>query len=188
MDFIDLVRLFDAQRQCISTLKIEQEQELIRDKRLFLIALCSRNHWTFDEILGSFNFTRVELLQYLRRLEQLQLLELHPNNRIKLRVAEDFRWIPHGPIETFFEQHLLNEFLHANFDQAGDIKLYLHGGLSPTAQASLMQRLNVLAHEFSELQKESVSCPVSEKHNVGLLLALREWEPKIFATQRKSAS
>jgi len=49
LDFIDLVRLFDESRERISHLKPEQEQELVRDTKLLLVALCARNHWKFDE-------------------------------------------------------------------------------------------------------------------------------------------
>ena len=187
LDFIDLVRLFDETRQRISTLSLEQEKELVRDKRLFLVAVCVRGHWSFDEILGTFDFSKAELYHYLRHLEALRLLELHPNNRIRLKVAENFRWIPNGPIETYFYRYLLKEFLASDFDRDRELRLYLHGPLTPVAREALSRRLNVLAHEFSELLKESAASPVSERHNIGLFLATREWEPAIFTGQRRSS-
>lgn len=185
MDFIDLVRLFDQARQRISMLSIEQERELVRDKKLFLIAICARNHCCFDEILDTFDFTKAELFSHLAHLEKLHLIELHPNNRIKVKIAEDFRWIPHGPIETYFERHLLKEFLTADFDRDKEMRLYLHGPLTLGAKENLSRRLNILAHEFSQLLKDSASSPISERHNVGLLLATREWEPETFSQQRR---
>ncbi|TLS76957.1 XRE family transcriptional regulator [Mariprofundus erugo] len=185
MDFIDLVRLFDQQRHRISSLTIEQEKELVADKRLFLVAVCARNHWCFDEILAAFTFTRAELFHYLARLEELKLLELHPNNRIKLRVAEDFRWLPRGPIEVYFMRHLLGEFLDAEFDQDKEMRLYLHGQLTTAGRETLLRRLHGLAHEFAELRKEGETVSIRERHNVGLFLALRDWEPLIFSRQRK---
>jgi len=157
----------------------------MRDKRLFLVAVCARNHWSFDDIITSFSFTRAELVHYLNRLEKLQLLELHPNNRIRLRVAEDFRWLPHGPIEAFFERRLLGEFLDSGFEHDRDMRLYLHGPLSLAARETLLKRLNVLAHEFAELMKESAAMPLSERNNVGLLLATREWEAEFVTMQRR---
>jgi len=185
MDFMDLVRMFDESRQQLSTLSLTQEQHLMGDRRLFLVAICARNHWSFDEILNSFRFSKSELIAYLNQLERLQLLELHPGNRIRLRVAEDFRWLPRGPIETFFEHRLLGEFLGSDFSNARDMRLYLHGPLTQAARERLMQRLNVMAHEFTELMKESAVKPLSERHNVGLLLATREWEPQFVTMQRR---
>ncbi len=186
MDFIDLVRMFDESRQQISTLTLAQERELMRDKRLFLVAVCARNHWTFDDIITEFRFTAAELIHYLNKLEKLQLLELHPNNRIRLRIAEDFRWLPHGPIEAFFEQRLLGEFLDADFEENYDMRLYLHGPLTLAARETLTRRMNVLAHEFAELMKESAASPLSERNNVGLLLATREWEAEFITLQRRN--
>jgi len=185
LDFIDLVRLFDEARQRISTLTLEQEKELVRDKRLFLVAVCVRGHWSFDEILNTFDFSKADLYGYLRRLEGLRLLELHPNNRIRLKVAENFRWIANGPIETYFYRHLLKEFLDSDFDGEKELRLYLHGPLTTVAKEALMRRLNVLAHEFSELLKDSAASPIAERHNIGLFLATREWEPAIFSGQRR---
>lgn len=185
LDFIDLVRLFDQARQRISTLSLEQEKELVRDKRLFLVAVCARGHWHFDDILNTFNFSKAELLHYLRHLETLRLLELHPGNRIRLKVAEDFRWIPNGPIETYFYRHLLREFLASDFEHDREQRLYLHGPLTPGARETLSRRLNVLAHEFSELLRDSAAAPVAERHNIGLFIATREWEPEIFSAQRR---
>jgi len=185
MDFMDLVRMFDESRQQVSTLSMTQEKKLMGDRRLFLVAICARNHWSFDEILNSFCFTKSELIAYLNQLEHLQLLELHPGNRIRLCVAEDFRWLPHGPIESFFERRLLGEFLDSGFSDERDMRLYLHGPLTQAARETLMQRLNVLAHEFAELMKESAVKPLSERHNVGLLLATREWEPQFVSMQRR---
>lgn len=185
IDFIDLVRLFDRDRHQISTLTLAQEQELVRDGKLFIVAICARNHWKFEEILESFDISKAELLRYLGRLEQLKLLELHPNNRIKLCVAEDFRWLRHGPIEQLFTQHLYHQFMDSDFDGLNDLRLYLHGPITAGAKELINRRLNALAHEFSELLKESVVRPISERDNVGLLIAMREWEPAFVTQHRK---
>ncbi len=185
LDFIDLVRLFDESREKISHLKPEQEQELVRDSKLLLVALCARNRWHFDEIVEQFDISRAECYRLISRLEELQLLELHPGNRIRLLVAENFRWLPHGPIERAFKKKLMNEFLQSEFDQSGEFRLYLHGPLTTGAKETLSRRLTSLSHEFAELLKESATHPISERKNVGLLLGMRDWEPLFFATHRR---
>ncbi|MDQ7011167.1 MAG: helix-turn-helix transcriptional regulator [Mariprofundaceae bacterium] len=186
MDFIDLVRLFDEQRQRISHLTVEQEDELVKDKHLLLVATCARNHYSFDDILQSFRFTRAELYRHLARLESLKLLELHPYNRIRLLVAEDFRWLPHGPIEKFFERHMLDDFINADFDQEREIRFYRQGPLTEHAREMLIKRINALVYEFSMLLRESHEQPVSGKKNIGLMLATRQWEPAYMAQQRRT--
>jgi len=185
MDFIDLVRLFDEQRQRISHLTVAQEEELVKNKSLLLVATCARNHYSFDEILQSFRFTKAELYRHLARLEELQLLELHPHNRIRLLVAEDFRWLPHGPIEKFFERHMLDDFINADFDQERDIRFYRQGPLTEHARDALIKRINALVYEFSMLLRESYEQPVSGKRNIALMVATRQWEPAYMAQQRR---
>lgn len=188
MDFIDLLRLFESERQHISHLSLEQEQELVRDKRLLLVAVCARNHYSFDEITDSFTIDRAEAFRLLRRLEELKLLELHPGNRIRLMVAEDFRWLPDGPIERYFEQRLEGEFLDHGFEGPEAMRLYLHGPLTASAHEQLQRRIETLAGEFSELLKQSAMRPIAERSNVGLMLAMREWEPAFIKDCRKGAS
>jgi len=186
LDFIDLVRLFDKNREKISHLTPEQEQELVRDNKLLLVALCARNHWHFDEIIEHFEISKKECYRMISRLEELKLLELHPGNRIRLLVAENFRWLTNGPIECTFKKKLMNEFLQSEFNQNGDLRLYLHGPLTQGARELLTRRLTSLSHEFSELLKESATRPVSERKNVGLLLGMREWEPHFFSLHRRN--
>ncbi|NWF36981.1 helix-turn-helix transcriptional regulator [Mariprofundus sp. KV] len=188
LDFIDLVRLFDESRERISHLQPEQEQELVRNSKLLIVALCARNHWHFDEIVEQFDISKKECYQMISRLEGLRLLELHPGNRIRLLVAENFRWLPNGPIERTFKKKLMNEFLQSEFDQSGELRLYLHGPLTPGARETLFRRLTALSHEFGELLKESATRPISERNNVGLLLGMREWEPYFFSTHRRESA
>lgn len=185
MDFIDLVRLFDENRQRISSLTLEQEKELVRDGKLLLVALLARNRWSFDDILQHFDLSKAELFKLISRLERLRLLELHPGNRIRMLVDENFRWLPHGPIEQLFEKHLMNQFLASDFSDKGEMRLYLHGALTPGAREQLGRRLDVLAHEFSELLKESSSRPLAGRQNIGLLIAMRQWEPAFLKRYRK---
>jgi len=185
LDFIDLVRMFDESRARISHLKPEQEKELVRDSKLLLVALCARNHWHFDEIIDQFEISKSECYRYISKLEELQLLELHPGNRIRLLVAENFRWLPNGPLERAFKNKLMNEFLNSEFDQNGELRLYLHGPLTAGAKETLQKRLTTLAHEFAELLKESATRPISERENVGLLLGMRDWEPLFFSMHRR---
>lgn len=185
MDFIDLVRLFDQSRQRISNLTPEQEKELVGDGKLLLVALLARNRWSFEEMIHHFDLTRGELLKLLSRLEKLHLLELHPGNRIRMLVDDNFRWLPHGPIEQLFEKHLMSQFLNGKFDGRNELRLYLHGPLTPGAMEQLRRRLDTLAHEFSELLKESSSRPIRERQNIGLLLASRKWEPGFLQRYRR---
>lgn len=185
MDFLDLVRMFDENRERISHLKPEQEQELVKNTRLLLVAVCARNHWKFDEIVEQFDISKAECYRLMAKLEELKLLELHPNNRIRLLVAENFRWLPNGPLEQVFKKRLMNEFLDCDFDKEGELRLYLHGTLTRGAKDELARKLTALTHEFGELLKQSTGYPMSKRTNVGLMFAMRDWEPLFFRELRR---
>lgn len=185
MDLIDLVRLFDANRQRITHLTLAQEKELVRDSKLLLVALLARNHWSFDDILHRFDLSREELYGLIARLEKVRLLELHPGDRIRMLIDENFRWLAHGPIEQLFKKQLMSQFLADGFDAHHDTHLFLHGALTTNALESLNHKLEMLAHEFSELLKESNARPVHERRGVGLFVAMRQWEPTFMQRHRK---
>ena len=48
MGFADLVRMMEERQHRIAHLTEEQEQELVANIKLLLVAMCARNHWTFE--------------------------------------------------------------------------------------------------------------------------------------------
>lgn len=185
MNFVDLIRLLDESRKSITNLTLEQERELVRDGKLLLVALLARNHWSFDDMLRHFDLDKGELYGLISRLEKLRLLELHPGNRIRMRVDESFRWLPNGPIEQLFRKQLMSQFLAGTFDGDNELRIYLHGALTPGGLELLNRRLEVLSQEFSDLLKESSSRPIDERQNVGLFVAMRKWEPGFLQRYRR---
>ena len=52
MDISDLVALYDETRQRVGELSRDQEQELVQDLKLLLVAVCVRNRLRFDDIIS----------------------------------------------------------------------------------------------------------------------------------------
>ncbi|PUA17733.1 hypothetical protein C7W93_17855 [Glaciimonas sp. PCH181] len=53
------------------------------------------------------------------------------------------------------------------------------------ATAQLQVKLRRLRQEFSELHQESLSAPFDQRHGTGLLLSIRDCEPKGFEALRR---
>ena len=49
----------------------------------------------------------------------------------------------------------------------------------------MVAELRRLRTRFSALHDEGVAVPMAQRHGVGLLLALREWEPEAFSSLRR---
>jgi hypothetical protein len=48
--------------------------------------------------------------------------------------------------------------------------------LSEHSRQLIARRLQALSQEIADLQRQDASRPLAERHNTGVLLALREWE------------
>ncbi|HEX2565439.1 MAG TPA: helix-turn-helix transcriptional regulator, partial [Burkholderiales bacterium] len=70
LEFSDLARSLSIGDAVISQLTYEQEKELAADYRLMLVALCTLNHWSFEDIVASYGLPHPEAIQLLTRLDR----------------------------------------------------------------------------------------------------------------------
>ncbi|WP_118182769.1 helix-turn-helix domain-containing protein [Paraburkholderia phosphatilytica] len=169
-----------------SQLTPAQERELVADTKLLLVAVCAINHWTIADITRAYRLTEAECVQRLLALDRLKLITLLPGNRIRLNVSRDFDWLPDGPIRRFFREHGEADFLEGDFNGARDGHIFIQGMLTRAAADELHRQLRRFRQQFATLHDESLARPLAERHGTGLLLAVREWEPQIFAKLRQS--
>ena len=180
MELTDLFQLVEASRKRITRLTEEQERELVADTRLLLVAVSVRNRLSFEEIIHNYLISETECIRYLAKLDRLRIIDLLPQNRIKLRIDENFSWRSDGPIERFFEREVQSQFLKSGFRSAGSMRVFLTGLLSERSYEALSGKLRALGKEFTELHRQDSDLPLGKRRNIGLLLALREWEVAVF--------
>lgn len=185
MELTDLFILYEESRQRITQLTKEQEEELIKETKLLLIAVSVRNRLSFEEIISNYAIKETECIQALARLDRLKIIDLLPGNRIKLRIDEDFRWLPNGPIERYFEKQVQSHFLKSGFQGEQKQRLFLFGLLSDASVEVLNNKLLALAKEFGELHRQDAKLPLGKRSNFGLMLAMRPWELEAFKPLRK---
>ena len=180
MELSDLFHLYEESRHQISRLTLEQEEELVRNPLLLLVAVSVRNRLAFDDIVANYRISETECIRCLAALDRLKLIDLLPGNRIKLRIDEDFRWLPNGPIERFFEKNILSQFLRSGFHGELENRLFVFGLLSDNSVKLLQRRLEALSREFTDLHRQDSHLPLKDRHTIGLLLAMRPWEASVF--------
>lgn len=169
----------------LSTLTEKQERDVVSDPKLLMIAVCALNHWTMAEIVESYRVTNSECIKYLLRLDKLRIIDLLPGNRIRINVSRDFDWLPYGPIKHYFQDHGQGDFLKSQFDLEDEALAFVHGMFTDQALAQMLAELRQLRKKFAELHEESLSAPLSKRSGVGLLLAIRRWEPIEFKKLRR---
>jgi transcriptional regulator with XRE-family HTH domain len=170
----------------LETLTREQESQLISDDKLLLVAVCSLNHWSLADILDVYQITKLEAVKRLRILDRMGIIELLPGDRIRRRAKRDFDWIPDGPIRSYFSKQGLTDFLTGPFDPADESLDFAHGMLTRSAQAELKLELRRLRNKLVTLHEQSVPAALAEKDGIGLLLAIRQWEPIAFRRIRRA--
>jgi transcriptional regulator with XRE-family HTH domain len=170
----------------LETLTREQETQLISDDKLLLVAVCSLNHWSLADILDVYQITKADAVKRLRILDRMGIIELLPGDRIRRRAKRDFDWIPDGPIRSYFSKQGLSDFLTGPFDPADESLDFAHGMLTRSAQAELKLELRRLRSKLVTLHEQSIPAALSEKDGIGLLLAIRQWEPLAFRRIRRA--
>ena len=184
LEISDLVRRLD-QAQRIDALTTEQEQELVGDDRLLLVAICALNRWSLAQILETYQLSEVEAVGRLARLDRMGLIELLPGNRIKPLISHDFRWQQHGPIQRFFEQQVQADFFQCHFNLPGELRMFLSGMLSPQSTEQMHQKLQRLAQTFRHSHQEDLVLPLEQRFGVSMILAIRPWEVAAFQQLRR---
>lgn len=187
MDIIDLVKIHEESRHRITRLTLEQEQALIRDPKLLFVAVSVRNQLGFEEIIANYQISKTECIRYLAKLDRLKIIDLLPGNRIKLRIDENFRWLPNGPIERFFESQIQSQFLKSDFTHAQSQRLFQFGLLSDASIQMMLNKIESLAKDFMDLHRQDAGLPLVQRHNIGLMLALRPWELGVFQPLRRQS-
>ena len=184
----DLFTLSAKQQQQLTQLTLEQEQELVENPKLLLVAVCVRDFWRFEEIIEQYDIEFHEGIRLMARLDKIKLIQLLPNNNYKLLIDQDFRWIKNGPFERFMEKEVFNQFLASKFDNEDSFRFYLRGRYSKSSITIIQRKLNQLTKEAAELNIEDSALPLEQKKHIGLLVAMRPWEPSMFEQFRRPMS
>jgi len=185
LDFSELARLSAPREAVISQLSYEQEKELVDNPRLMLVALCTLNHWSYEEILDKYALSPAECVRLLARLDRLKFIELLPGNRIRLLVSRAFSWVPDGPIQRLFKEQFQADFFRSRFDREAEIMILANGMLSRASIATLLASLRKAAAEFSALRSDDAALPAAQRVPLTLLVAARPWSPEVLRKYRR---
>ncbi|MDO6693625.1 helix-turn-helix transcriptional regulator [Aliiglaciecola sp. 3_MG-2023] len=185
MSLSDLFVVAQQQTEKLSQLTEEQELQLLADPKLLLVAVCVRDSWKFNELIEHYDIDQYECTRLLAKLDKLKIISLLPNNYYKTLIAQDFRWIPGGPLEKFMEQEVMVKFMAPKKDEKWNFRLYIRGRYSQTSIEIIQRKLNQLTKEASDLNQEDASLPLSKRQHMGILMAMRPWEPSLFESMRR---
>ncbi len=186
IEFADLVRqMGEAAESRLTELTQEQEKEIVADIALLLVTVCVLNQWKLADICDYFHLTEHQCINHLAKLDRLGLIDLLPKNRIKLRVAPNFKWLDNGPIQRFYQEKIEADFFRSQFDKKQERLIVANGMLTESSNVRFQRRMEQLIKEFDELTQDDVKVPLDERNGTTLVVAIRHWKYGLFDQLRK---
>lgn len=177
IQFSEVCRLADfTNDQGPTKMTADQELGLSKNSRLLHLFLLISDGYSLKKITKAYDIQDPELTQLLIQLDRLKLIELHPNNRIKLLFPSTGLFFNRdGAIgKTLFAQ-VQNQFLNHDFRQSQDFLRFTQVHFTQETFNKFKKKLEKITNEALEesqllvQQKEQVG-------SSGFLFAIRDWK------------
>lgn len=111
---------------------------------------------------------------YLKKLDDLGLIEWHPGDKIKFPVGRDVAWIPDGPLRNTFLKWAKDDFVSGDFKGNGDHFSFAVAELTEASIEKIQIRLKEVAQEVSHLARIDKNSR-SKTENFAVMLGSRPW-------------
>ena len=77
------------------------------------------------------------------------------------------------------------KFMDPKKNERWMFRFYLRGRYSQTSISIIQRRLEQLRQEAAKLSSEDNALPIEERQHIGLLMAMRPWEPSLFENMKR---
>jgi len=181
IDFADLARKVADSQPLRRELTHEQEATVIADRKLLLMAICAFSQWTFEQIVATYSFTEAECVLYLTQLDKIGIIELRPLNRYRVKVAKGFRWLPNGPVMSYFREHVADDYFGGGFDGEGEMLMLVHGQIGRSLATTFAERLQRVGQDFAQQHLADQKLAPDQRRPYTLVVGMRSW---LFAAFR----
>lgn len=182
LELTDLVGKLQAKSLKLDQLTLENEKRLISELPLLIVAYCITNLWTMDDILQQYTISKTECIRCLVQLDRMQMIELQPDNKVRLLVSNNFKWHKNGPIERFFRSSVQDNFFSSAFNSDESLHMVKIGDITDSSIQQLINRLENVGALYEELSTEDCKQPFNQRYGTSMVLAIRKWEFQAFKT------
>lgn len=185
ISFSDVVKAANLEEGSqFHTLSDEQEKALAENARLLHYFMMLQDGKSPQKIEREYQIAAVESKKYLFQLDRLNLIELHPRDKVKIKRQGFLRFRRDGPVgKALFEQTKTN-YLNYDFSRPEDYLRFSFLKISPGTLTKYKTKLEKL---MIEMQEES---RFEGEHNVtvtdvGVLLSFRPWQYSYMGAIKK---
>ena len=188
LDFYDLARMAKmGGEEDADVLTVEQEGSLAKNPKLLTFLYLLMSGWSPSLIVEEFQYSELESSQFLLELDRLALIELHPNNKVRLRVSKHIFWRQNGPIWQLYRKRIQEEFFDYTFDSPNERLVFVPGKLSDASLKTILKQMDKLVKQFEEIAEMEASFPLHERVSSGLLVAFRPWVLSLIDDLKKTS-
>lgn len=172
-DLARMTRITTADSTARLTLK--QEQALAADQILLSVFYLLLNGWSPGRISTRYQLDKPRQTQILAQLDRLSLIELLPQNRVKLLTERNVEWRRGGPVRRLYERLVKEEFLRSSFSKENERLSFASAELSSASIEIMARKIERLTQEFNELAELDLGLSHEKKIGIGLMSAQRPW-------------
>mgnify|MGYP003594607423 FL=1 len=187
MDFADLARRVADTQPLLLELTLAQEKAVVADRKLLIVAICVTNQLPAEEILATYRLTEAELVKALTQLDRIGIIDLRPGNRYRLKVAKGFRWLPQGPVMSFFRKEVLHDYFAGGFDGESEMLMVVHGEIGRGLANSFRERLMRIGQDFSNQHLADQKLPADQRRPYTIVIGMRSWLMAALAEMQRTA-
>ena len=180
LDLAELMRLAEEERRNLHCLSLEHEQTLVGDTKLLLLTIYLANGWTYQQVLDLYHIDPYEGQRMLTLLDGMNIIELLPENKVRVLLAPDFEWLTDGPIAKYFQTEIQSRFFDSPFDEEGAIRIVMNGWLSKHSLLAFKDNVRRLAKEYEMQIADDKNVPMPERLGTTMVLAIRPWQFEVF--------
>lgn len=185
MDISQLAEKARESRRHVLELSYEKEKELVENELLLMIAVHLIYGWTYDKILESYHIDIHEGQRCLTRLDNMGIIELLPENKVRIILSPSFQWIKDGPIQKFFESQVQSEFFTSHFTGKGELRVVANGWMSMNSIQAFHENIHRLAKEFELHKQNDKTVPIEQKRGTTMVIAIRPLTLQVFEKHSK---
>lgn len=185
IDISQLAEKARDSRRHVLELSYEKERELVSNEKLLMIAVHLIYGWSYHLIQEKYEIELHEGQKFLTRLDSMGLIELLPENKVRIILSPNFQWIKDGPIQQFFESQVQSEFFTSRFTQQGELRLVSNGWMTMHSIEAFHENIRRLSKEFELHKQNDKTVPVEEKRGTTMVIAIRPWTLKVFEKHSK---
>lgn len=175
LDFAELARRVADRQPLLRELSLEQEEAVVADRKLLLVATCCMSQWSFEQIVSTYTLSEAECVRCLTALDRLGIIALRAGNRYRLQVAKGFRWLPEGPVMRFFRAEVLDDYFGGDFDGEAEMLMVVHGQIGTGLAANFRERLARIGQDFSNQHLADQKLLANQRRPYTLVLGMRSW-------------